>query len=163
MAKERSNSYGNTNTLLLHSNNNNNNINYTSNTTTNANIKTIINKDDIINEQIPDEGIIPKYPRAIQYTKQIYTNNYLSLCFHSIFNFKQSITNLLCSFLTGNDLYALCQVNKKFNEYTSTQIAFKTKHNIIHNRSISLNYGKPFSSRKVQSQTLNYTQHTIRI
>ena len=155
MAKERSNSYGNTNTLLLHSNNNNNeqhisslihntksnvniNINYTSNTTTNANIKTIINKDDNMNEQIPDEGIIPKYPRAIQYTKQIYTNNYLSLCFHSIFNFKQSITNLLCSFLTGNDLYALCQVNKKFNEYTSTQIALKTKHNIIHNRSISL-------------------------
>ena len=138
MAKEHSKSYGNTNTLLLHNNNINNNVNYTSNTTTNANIKTIINKDDIINEQIPDEGIIPKYPRAIQYTKQIYTNNYLSLCFHSIFNFKQSITNLLCSFLTGNDLYALCQVNKKFNEYTSTQIAFKTKHNIIHNRSISV-------------------------
>ena len=141
IVRGHSNSYGNT--LLLNNNeqhisslNTKSNINFTSNTTTNANLKTI-NKDDNINEQIPDEGIIPKYPRAIQYTKQIYTNNYLSLCFHSIFNHEKSITNLLCSFLTGNDLYSLSQVNKKFNEYISTQIALKTKSNIIHNRNIS--------------------------
>lgn len=87
---------------------------------------------------VADENISIISPKSIPYTKQIYTNKYISTLFQlSQKSYKCSYT--LLSFLSNNDLFHLSIVNKIFYTITLDKIRkiimekiLQTKH-VIHN------------------------------
>ena len=94
------------------------------------------NIEDNIDTCITDENIFIHQPKSINYTKQIYTNNYISLLFQFLFN-SSKITNNVLSFLDNTDLFHLSITNKKLHDITISKIRtiitnkiLSSKHNI---------------------------------
>ena len=82
---------------------------------------------------IPDEGFILN-PLSIPYTKQIYTNTYLSMCFLSIFTQPKCVINTFSSYLNISDISSLSQVNKCLHKHLSPFFHNNIKQHLFQSR-----------------------------
>ena len=101
----------------------------------------IIHKDitghNILSDQgllVPDENISIISPKSIPYTKQIYSNNYLSLFFQSFLQQSYNISSHFLAFLGYQDLFNLSLVNKNFYFLTLEKIREVTTNKILNNK-----------------------------
>ena len=85
-----------------------------------------------------DENILIHSPKLINYTKQIYSNNYISSLFLSLFNSHKVCTSLL-SYLSNNDLPSFSLINKKLHSISKAKIHSIIVNNILHQHNNSNN------------------------
>lgn len=83
---------------------------------------------------VPDENVSIISPKSIPYTKQIYTNNYLSDLFQSFLQQSYNISSHFLSFLGCQDLFNLSLVNKNFYFLTLEKIREVIINKILNNK-----------------------------
>ena len=106
---------------------------------------------------VPDEGFILN-PLSIPYTKQIYTNTYLSMCFLSIFTQPKRITNIIASYLNIQDISSLSQVNKYLHKHLSPFFHNHIKQRLIQSRTTS---NRLWNTLLAQSTLPSLSLHTM--
>ena len=109
---------------------------------------------------VPDEGFILN-PLSIPYTKQIYTNTYLSMCFLSIFTQHKSITHTFISYLNITDINSLSQVNKHLNKHLSPFFHNHIKQRLILQHRTITSSNRIWTTLLTQSALYSLTLHTI--
>ena len=80
-----------------------------------------------------DENILIHPPKLINYTKQIYSNNYISNLFLSLFN-SHKICSSLLAYLASDDLTSLSLINRKLHSVSKPQIRAMILNSILHQR-----------------------------
>ena len=118
------------------------------------------NKNNITYSEISvaDENISNIIPKTMRYTKQIYSNNYISNHLRNLFFLQQEKNFLLFSFLTIQDIFNLSFVNHFFLSLTLDILYFKIQKNFSsENKDYYINklWEQLYKSSKINFEEIN--------